>query len=191
MRNPGLEPLDVLVGDWTLTLTDAWFLESREVSQHGHATARWLADAFIELEAELEGEHVWHFVLGRSDPNDQLVALYHDPRPTSRLYRMTFTGDDWILHREDPDFHQRFVARVSADRIQGRWEASDDEGATWRKDFELTFERAATRGRRSRTPTQSNERDVSLPRDQRQRYLTRPAPVIPTGSGTHGRRPRR
>ena len=42
--------------------------------QHGHATPRWLGDAFIELEAELEGEHVWHFVLGRSDASDQLVA---------------------------------------------------------------------------------------------------------------------
>ena len=47
---------------------------------------------------------------------------------------MTFAGEEWTLHREDPDFHQRFVARVSADRIDGRWEASEDRGATWRKD---------------------------------------------------------
>ena len=60
MRNPALEPLDVLVGGWNLTLTDAWFLESRDVRQQGRATARWLGDAFIELEAEMEGEHVWH-----------------------------------------------------------------------------------------------------------------------------------
>ena len=158
MRNPALEPLDVLVGEWTLTLTDAWFLESRDVRQHGHATARWLGDAFIELEAELEGAHVWHFVLGRSDANEQLVALYHDPRPTSRLYHMSFTGDDWALHREDPDFHQRFVARVSADRIEGRWDASEDQGATWRKDFDLIFERTATRDSRPTTATRSSER---------------------------------
>jgi hypothetical protein len=67
VRNPALEPLDVLVGEWTLTLTDAWFLESRDVRQNGHA-ARWLGDAFIGLHADLEGEHVWHFVLGRSNP---------------------------------------------------------------------------------------------------------------------------
>ncbi len=88
---------------------------------------------------------MWHFVLGHSDANEQLVALYHDPRPTSRLFNMTFTGDDWTLHRKDPDFHQRFVAHATADRIHGRWDASDDQGATWRKDFELTFERTATR----------------------------------------------
>ena len=157
MRNPALEPLDVLVGEWNLTLTDAWFLESREVRQQGRATARWLGDAFIELEAEMEGEQVWHFVLGRSDPNEQLVALYHDPRPTSRVYRMTFTGDEWTLHREDPDFHQRFVAGVSADRIEGRWDASEDRGGTWRKDFDLIFERIGTRDSRPGAPTQSNE----------------------------------
>lgn len=31
MRNPALELLDVLVGEWAVTLTDAWFLESRAV----------------------------------------------------------------------------------------------------------------------------------------------------------------
>lgn len=146
MRNPALEPLDALVGEWDLTLTDAWFLESRDVRQHGRATVRWLGDAFVELEAEMEGQQVWHFVLGRSDATDQLVALYHDPRPTSRLFRMTFAGGDWTLHREDPDFHQRFVATVAADRIQGRWDASEDDGATWRKDFDLVFERVVPPG---------------------------------------------
>jgi hypothetical protein len=157
VRNPALETLDVLVGEWALTLTDAWFLESRDVRQQGRATARWLGDAFIELEAEMEGEHVWHFVLGHSDANEQLVALYHDPRPTSRLYHMTFTGDDWTLHREDPDFHQRLVAHVSADRIHGHWDASEDRGATWRKDFDLIFERTTTRDGRPRARTPSNE----------------------------------
>jgi hypothetical protein len=47
-----------------------------------HRYPRRRGDAFIELQAELEGDHVWHFVLGRSDPNEQLIALYHDPRPT-------------------------------------------------------------------------------------------------------------
>jgi hypothetical protein len=31
---------------------------------------------------------------------------------------------------------------VAPDRIVGRWEASEDAGATWRKDFDLIFERA-------------------------------------------------
>jgi hypothetical protein len=144
MRNPALEPLDVLVGEWTLTLTDSWFLESRDVQQRGRANARWLGDAFIELVAELEGVPLWQFVFGRSDANNQLVVLYHDPRPTSRLFNMTVADRVWTLLREDPDFHQRFVATVSEDRIDGRWDASEDHGASWRKDFDLIFDRVAT-----------------------------------------------
>jgi hypothetical protein len=143
LRNPAVEPLDVLVGEWSLTLTDAWFLESRDIRQHGHARVRWLGEAFIELEAELDGTPTWHFVVGRSDPTDQLVALYHDPRPTSRVFRMSFADGEWEMLREDPDFHQRFSATVTGtgDRIDGHWDASDDHGETWRKDFDLIFER--------------------------------------------------
>jgi hypothetical protein len=54
---------------------------------------------------------------------------------------MTFGNGEWALLREDPDFHQRFVATVTDDRMLGRWEASEDAGATWRKDFDLIFER--------------------------------------------------
>jgi hypothetical protein len=142
MRNPLLAPLDVLVGDWSLTLTDSWFLESREVEQHGRATGRWLGDSFIELDTEMEGEPLWHFVFGGSDANEELVGLYHDPRPMSRLFRVTVAEGEWMLLREDPDFHQRFVATLTPNRIEGRWDASDDGGASWRKDFDLIFERA-------------------------------------------------
>ena len=141
MRNPALEPLGVVIGEWRLTLSDAWFLDTPDVTQVGRAVGRWLGEAFIELECEMEGAPIWHFVFGRSDANDEFVALYHDPRPTSRRFAMSLVGDEWTLWREDPDFHQRFVATLGADRIDGRWEASDDHGTTWRKDFDLTFER--------------------------------------------------
>jgi hypothetical protein len=143
MRNTALETLDVLVGEWSLTLADAWFLESRDICQYGRAVVRWIDDAFVELDAEIEGEPVWRFVFGRSDANERLIALYHDPRPTSRVFDMTFGNGQWTLLRQDPDFHQRFVAAVANDRIDGRWEASEDGGATWRKDFNLVFERSA------------------------------------------------
>ena len=141
MRNPAIDALDVLVGEWKLILSDACFLESRDVRQHGHATLRWLGEAFGELVADFQGVSTWHFVFGRSDANEQLIALYHDPRPTSRVFRMTYADGEWRMWREDPDFHQRFVASVTPDRIQARFDASEDAGSTWRKDFDLTFER--------------------------------------------------
>jgi hypothetical protein len=141
VRNHALEALDVLIGEWSLTLTDAWFLEAPDTRRRGRARARWLGEGFIELEAVMGREPLWHIVFGRSDANDELIALYHDPRPTSRMFRMTFAGDIWTLAREDPDFHQRFVATVSDDRIEGHWDASEDADGRWRKDFDLVFER--------------------------------------------------
>jgi hypothetical protein len=141
MRNPAVERLDVLVGEWTLTLTGAWFLESPDVQQTGHASVRWIGEGFVELVAEMEGEHIWHFLFGADDPGKQLFALYHDPRPTSRVFRTTFDNDEWTMLRQDPDFHQRFFGALTPGRIEGRWEASDDQGTTWRKDFDLIFER--------------------------------------------------
>ena len=80
-------------------------------------------------------------VLGRSDASDTYCALYHDERGTSRVFTMTFDSGHWHLLREDVDMFQRFVAEVAPDRITGRWEASDDRGAHWRKDVDLVFDR--------------------------------------------------
>jgi hypothetical protein len=141
MRSASLAPLAALVGDWHLTLTNAWFLESLDIQKHGRAGARWLDEAFVELETELEGEPLWHLVFGCNDADAKLIALYHDPRPTSRMFSMTFGDGVWEMLREDPDFHQRFLATVTADRIEGHWDASDDGGKTWRKDFDIVFYR--------------------------------------------------
>ena len=139
MRNKALESLDGLVGDWTLTISDAVFLETPETEVGGSVSIEWFGDAFLTAVFDLGGELT--LVLGHSDANDRYVALYHDDRGVSRVFDMTWGDGEWTMLREDPDFHQRFISEVTADRIVGRWEMSEDEGATWRKDFDLTFER--------------------------------------------------
>ncbi len=145
MRNSELEKLDGLVGRWTTTMSDAWFLEPPGTEVPGTTTIEWLGESFLVVHSEFrEGEHEhseMRLVVGRSDPNDRFVALYHDDRGVCRQFAMTFDGRHWGMTREDPDFHQRFIAEVEQDRIDGRWEASDDQGTTWRKDFDLTFVR--------------------------------------------------
>ena len=142
MRNEALAKLETLVGDWSLTMTDAWFLDSPEIRVSGEATVSWLDDAFLQLHGSLgTDQSSWHWVIGRSDAREQLVLLYHDERGVLRVFDMTFGDGQWTLTREDPDFHQRFIGMVADDRIDGRWEASEDGGATWRKDFDLIFER--------------------------------------------------
>jgi hypothetical protein len=145
MRNTELEKLDGLVGEWTTTLSDAWFLEPPGVEVSGRTSVERLGESLLVVRTRL-GEGAHHsgmsLVIGRSDPDDAYVVLYQDDRGVCRQYAMTFDGGQWTMSREDPDMHQRFIADVEKDRILGRWEASEDEGTTWRKDFDLTFERA-------------------------------------------------
>ncbi|SDD04289.1 hypothetical protein [Glycomyces harbinensis] len=139
MRNPKLELLEGLVGSWKLTLSDAWFLEPAGTEVPGTATVEWLGDAFLVMKCDLDGELT--MVFGRSDANDAYTALYQDDRGVCRVFAMTFDGANWTLLREDPDFHQRFIGEIGPDRIVGRWEASEDQGKTWRKDFDLAYDR--------------------------------------------------
>lgn len=102
---------------------------------HGTATVEWFGDAFLLVRSTLQGE--MSVAIGRSDANDTCAVLYHDDRGVCRVFVMTWDGGHWTMSREGPDFHQRFVAHVASDRIRGRWEASEDRGRTWRKDFDL------------------------------------------------------
>jgi hypothetical protein len=146
MRNVAMEQLDVLVGSWKTTMLNAWFLEPAGREVPGTATVDWLHDAFVVFRWTMLGEvgnatSEMVLVLGRSDARDAYAALYHDERGVCRVFTMTFDDSHWILSREDPDMFQRFIADVGVDRIAGRWEASEDQGSTWRKDFDLVFER--------------------------------------------------
>ena len=142
MKNAGLAKLEGLVGDWELTITDAWFLDSPDVKVHGKATVAWLGEAFLYLHSTWDDDSTWDWVIGRSDSHEQLTVLYHDDRGECRVFRMTYDDDGaWVMERADPDFHQRILGTLSGDRIEGRTEASEDEGKTWRKDFDLIWKR--------------------------------------------------
>jgi hypothetical protein len=141
MKNEALAELGWLVGEWDLTMSDAWFMEPGYVG-HGTASVEWLGDAFLALRATLGAEHsTWTWVFGRNDARGQLTVLSHDERGVCRVFALTVEDGELRMEREDPDFHQRFVGTIEPDRILARTEASDDEGRTWRKDFDLTFER--------------------------------------------------
>jgi hypothetical protein len=141
MKNEAMAALDVLIGEWKMTMTDAWFLESRDVEVHGSAKFEWLGDAFVVMTSDLGAVPAWEWVIGRSDSHEKFVVLYHDERGVCRAFDMTFGDGEWSMLREDPDFHQRIVATVEPDRITASADASEDAGQTWRKDLGLIFER--------------------------------------------------
>jgi hypothetical protein len=143
MKNEALAKLEGLVGKWDLTMTDAWFLASSDVKVRGTAKIEWLGEAFLYMSSTWEDNSTIDWVIGRSDPHERLTVLSHDDRGVCRVFAMTLDDAAWLMERADPDFHQRIVGTVSADRIDARTEASEDEGRTWRKDFDLIFERRA------------------------------------------------
>jgi hypothetical protein len=139
--NDAMRRLEGLIGNWNVTMTHAWFLDSLDTELHGTATFEWLADAFIVMTSPWEDGSTWASVFGRNDARDEYVALYYDDRGIYRVFDMAFADGEWTLLREDPDFHQRIVMRIGPDRIDMRAEASDDAGKTWRKDLDYIFER--------------------------------------------------
>jgi hypothetical protein len=146
VRSEAMETLDVLVGHWRTTLRNAWFLPDPEQAVPGRATVEWLGEAFVVFRWTMDGDvgsatSEMVLVLGRSDAQDSFTALYHDERGVCRVFDMTFDGSRWALSREDPDMFQRFIADVRPGHISGRWEASEDLGSTWRKDFDLLVDR--------------------------------------------------
>jgi hypothetical protein len=141
-RNRELERVgDAFVGNWTISLTNQWWLEDPTTVTTGTAVGEWLGESFVRLQAEIDGKPTWDFVFGRSDANDRFVALYHDERGVLRVFDVTLDGDDWAFRRADPDMHQTFTGCVEGNRLIARTDASDDQGATWRKDFDLIWER--------------------------------------------------
>lgn len=145
MRNPALGKLERLIGDWDLTLTNAWFLDSMDQKEPGRASFEWLDDTLVVFRWAVGDTPPTVCVIGYNTPREQYEMLYHDDRGVARHFEMDFTDDHWTLLREDPDFHQRFDATLENNRIVGAWYASEEnEGETWRKDFDLIFDRAAS-----------------------------------------------
>ena len=139
--NDAMRRFGAAVGQWDVTMTHAWFLDSMDTEIHGSATFEWFADAFLVMRSTWEDDSTQEFVFGRSDARDEYVAFSHDGRGVYRVFAVTPDDGEWTLLREDPDFHQRIVMRVQRDRIDMRADASDDEGKTWRKDLDYIFER--------------------------------------------------
>ncbi|HEX6300524.1 MAG TPA: hypothetical protein VF148_08685 [Acidimicrobiia bacterium] len=141
MRSPALDQLERLIGTWDLTMTNAFFLDSLDERVSGTASFEWLDDVLVVFRWGLGPTPPSVCVIGHSTPQEQYHMLYHDDRGVARVFAMEFTEDRWSLLREDSDFHQRFEAKLETNRIVGAWEASEDEGKTWRKDFDLIFDR--------------------------------------------------
>jgi hypothetical protein len=146
MRNPALDELEFLVGEWRVVASNAEFLPEGGTEPWTVSIA-WLDDAFLIWRGDARGVFPRSVqITGRNenDPPGTYSVLYFDGRGVSRIYAMTLRDNVWTMWRADADFHQRFVGRISADRqtITAYWEASET-GVEWRRDFDLEYTRLA------------------------------------------------
>lgn len=148
-----MEELQVLIGDWTLSVE----VDGRSVSSARY-TFEWSADrAFLfhhgKAEISEDAPQLWRdnaprwvsVVIGRDDRSGRYGYLYADSREVRRVYEMSFDGRDWrIWGRAGESFFQRFHGRLSEDgsTIESRWERSSD-AETWELDFEATYRRVS------------------------------------------------
>jgi len=142
-RAAALAALGVLVGEWAVEV-------QLPDSPVGRVIFEWALNGQYLIERSSAPDPVPDSlaVIGLGDGTDRYLQHYFDSRGVTRLYRMGLADGVWTLRRTEPDFSpldfwQRFEGTFSEDgnRIDGRWEQSQDGGATWELDFHLTYRR--------------------------------------------------
>jgi hypothetical protein len=151
-RNAALKRLDAFIGEWRVNA-------SFPGAPPGRSVFEWvLQGQYLVQRTEAPDPAPASLTVVSVDPKTGAYTQhYFDSRGVVRLYGMTFNRGTWTLRRQTPDFspldfHQRFIGRFTKDGkvINGAWEASEDEGSSWRLDFELTYTKLS-RPRKKRT----------------------------------------
>jgi hypothetical protein len=141
--NAPLRRLDVLVGEWSIEVSNMPFLSDPAAIVRGQNRFDWLEGGHF-LVQRWNVEHPDFpdgiAVVGYDDSTGNYSQHYFDSRGVSRIYKMSLGDGVWKLWRDDPDFSQRFIGTLedSGTTIRGRWENSSD-GLKWDHDFDLTY----------------------------------------------------
>jgi hypothetical protein len=143
--NPALKSLAILIGEWSVEISNMSFLPDQSAVEHGRATMEWLeGGAFLVMHSDpgRAGVPGSIGVIGRDDSIETYTMLYFDSRGVSRIYEMSLEDGVWKMWRDAPGFRQRFTGTFSGDgnTINANWEKSS-AGAHWEHDFDLTYRR--------------------------------------------------
>lgn len=140
--NPALEPLRILIGEWSTTGTHPLL---PGVQLNGHTSFNWLeGGAFLIMHSEIFHQEfpAGIAIFGSDDSDDFFSMQYFDERGVSRKYTATVKDTTWTWWRNDPEFSQRFTGAFSNDGITiiGKGEMSKN-GAAWEGDLDLIYTR--------------------------------------------------
>jgi hypothetical protein len=142
-RDPALDRLDVLVGDWEVEATPPGgppWPGSAQSSFEWLEGRRFLIErSTVDMPEAPDGIQIY----GLGDEPDAFRVWYFDSRGVHRIYEMTLADGVWRMWRDSTDpFPQRFEAEVADDgeTITGRYEKAPD-GSTWEVDFDIIYRR--------------------------------------------------
>ena len=137
------DALEPFVGQWRMM---PGFVSNPTDAPHALTTFEWLAGrCFLIQRWEVDHPDAPDgiAIIGVDSANSAYLQHYFDSRGVARVYNMSLVDNIWTLQRiaGHPDFSQRFNGRFSEDgrSIVGAWERSDDDGANWSPDFDLTY----------------------------------------------------
>ena len=136
-----LDGFDVLIGDWTTEGTHPMVDEV----VHGTVTFEWLEGRKFVIqrshqEHELFPDAIW--VIGPPETGVGLVAEYFDSRGVRRTYNVSLEDGVLRMWRDDePDFAQRFEARLAPDEFEFVTQLAREPGE-WKDDLRQVFRRA-------------------------------------------------
>jgi|SRR5579859_181187 len=141
--NPALKPLEALVGEWEMEISNASFLPRPSDTVKGLVSFAWIQDgAFLLMRMgdKPPGPPAALWLISRDESAPGYTVFYYDSRSVSRVYEMSFSEGVWKMWRNAPGFCQRYEGTVSKEgkTIAAHWEKSVD-GTRWEHDFDITY----------------------------------------------------
>ena len=142
VEHPEFEGWERLVGVWSIEARHP-LLPGDDI--RGLTAFEWLADQhFLLQRTHYEHPEMPDAVMVTGIVDGEPAMHYFDPRGKHRTFAVSLTADGWRYWNDDPSFGQRFAGTFSPDdgsTITGRAERSEDDGASWELDLELTYRR--------------------------------------------------
>src|SRR3954451_6165801 len=141
-RNPELETLTPLIGQWRTTGTHPLVPGT---TFHGRTSFEWFENgAFVLMRSETGEPEIPSAVaiIGSDDAAGTLTMIYFDERDISRRYTVEVTEGQVRWHRDEAGSARALVLSTAADggRLEGRGKMSRD-GGPWEGDLQLDYER--------------------------------------------------
>jgi hypothetical protein len=140
-RDPRLEPLGALVGEWA---TQATHPALPSVVVEGQSSFAWLeGERFLIYRSRAEHPDVPDAISIIGLVDDELSMHYFDSRGVHRVYGVEMCDGEWRMSRDARGFSQRFAGAFEdgGDRIAGLWKLSRDD-STWDDDLRITYRRS-------------------------------------------------